>query len=138
MKHSSKSAPGAQIFETFFKFCSRSPNPRNICQKQAPSGVQQPPNKQEKPEKAANQQSSVLPFFRSRISCRERKFVLPFFRSRIDRREWRFVLPFFRSRMYRREQQIMHFPSPPQAGPDPWHMPGPGGMRVALTINLST
>ena len=83
-------------------------------------------------------------FFRNFATCfgtnplgmlRSRLLVLPFFRSRIDRREQRFVLPFSRSRMYRREQQIMHFPSPPQPGPDPWHMPGPGGMRVALTIN---
>ena len=36
--------------------------------------------------------------------------------------DYYFVLPFFRSRVYR-------------LATDPWHVAGPGGMRVALTTN---
>ena len=37
--------------------------------------------------------------------------------------DYYFVLPFFRSRVYR-------------LATDPWHVAGPGGMRVAFTISV--
>ena len=49
-----------------------------------------------------------------------------------------FVVPFFSFPHVSPRTADYAFPSPPQAGPDPWHMPGPGGMRVALTITKST
>ena len=44
-----------------------------------------------------------------------------------------FVLPFFRSHTHLTEA-LQQPPTPSPLAPDPWHLAGPGGMRVALTI----